>query len=114
MTHVTEESGEDQETVQQTNASRPSTPLISLKTSSSHHCQVTVNNPDKHITPRPNQSQGTGDLMNLKLRKFSKNVSETLVGASQDADQMFGEQAVTEMKLTKIQRLRCDFVVTSL
>lgn len=63
--------------VQRTNAPRPLTPLISLETSSSHHCQVTVNCPDKaHYTNAKQKSRDRGsDELKTEKVASSKNVS---------------------------------------
>lgn len=87
--------------IQEHSTSRPSPQLNSPESASSHPSPVTANKPDRpHKSKQKSKDRGADDLEIEKVA-ILKNVSQTLLGASQDADETFGRQVVSEIKQIK-------------
>ncbi len=113
---ATEESSDDQETeedmsesstsalpppTQKSSTCRPSTRLNPPESASSHSSRVAADQTDRaHKAKQKSKDRGSDDLEMEKVA-ILKKMSQTLLGASQDTDETFGRQVVSEIKQMK-------------
>ncbi|KAI7802736.1 uncharacterized protein LOC130562529 isoform X2 [Triplophysa rosa] len=107
---ITDDDEEDQEIEEDVSesstshhTSRPSTPIPTPEASSSNYRQVTVNYPERPNNRKAKKKprEKSVDQIEMEKVKILKTMSETLLDASQDVDQTFAKQVVSEMKLIK-------------
>lgn len=107
---ITDEDEEDQEIEEDVSesstshpTSRPSTPIPTPEASASNYRQVTVDYPERlnNRKAKKKPREKSVDQIEMEKVKILKSMSETLLDASQDVDQTFAKQVVSEMKLIK-------------